>query len=623
MPRHANAASIEVLARLPEAQQPPVAGQSNGMDAPPRALAIWRARPDLKAAFDLDQPKGRQSLAQWYFLEAYREMGLSPDPQYDEAVEANRPCGDLPRFFDIPITWLMRELWARKHARRGPKGGQPYLRRFLNSVARISRRRASLKTRRGQARLLAWYFTEGLADARLLSFLTADQAQFLRSGDPNYGEVPRILTWIWENDRTLADRFSSPADGEFLSWVANEGSEIWPILAHPAVAIARRRARPAAPSLELPFGVNLIGHARGRSGISEDVRMAARALHSAGVPYIVHDLGTARNLPIEDDSVAHVISNDLPYAINLFCVTAMDTVAAIASAESKFRNGRYSIGFWPWELPEWPPLWAHAYDFVDELWASSRFTFDAHRGSTSKPLRHMPMAITTDESAGLIRPSLGIPEDAFLFSFAFDGLSSFSRKNPEACLAAFRCAFPLGDEPVALMVKGLRVEELPEWQDLRLAAEADARIILMVESLPRGALLDLHRMTDCFVSLHRAEGFGRNIAECMSLGKPVIVTEYSGNMDFTVPNAAALVPAGFRDLVVGEYPFGERQYWADPDVEAAAKLMRRMVVDAAWRRRLAATGKKRVDSLYSVNVVGVAYSKALDEIWNSMKVRTQ
>ena len=46
---------------------------------------------------------------------------------------------------------------------------------------------------------------------------------------------------------------------------------------------------------------------------------------------------------------------------------------------------------------------------------------------------------------------------------------------------------------------------------------------------------------DCYVSLHRSEGFGLTPAEAMYLGKPVIATAYGGVMEFMTPENAYLV----------------------------------------------------------------------------------
>ena len=48
---------------------------------------------------------------------------------------------------------------------------------------------------------------------------------------------------------------------------------------------------------------------------------------------------------------------------------------------------------------------------------------------------------------------------------------------------------------------------------------------------------------DCFVSLHRAEGFGLTMAETMGMGKAVVATDYSGNLTFM---DADQQPAGAR-----------------------------------------------------------------------------
>jgi glycosyltransferase involved in cell wall biosynthesis len=120
--------------------------------------------------------------------------------------------------------------------------------------------------------------------------------------------------------------------------------------------------------------------------------------------------------------------------------------------------------------------------------------------------------------------------------------------------------------------------------------------------------MDLHRACDCFVSLHRAEGFGRGIAEAMMLGKPTIVTGYSGNMDFTTPGTSALVDHRLRPLGSDEYPFGAGQSWAEPDVSHAAWCMRRMVSDRQWREALAGNGQTLVRATYSPQPVGAMYA---------------
>src|SRR5206468_76075 len=89
----------------------------------------------------------------------------------------------------------------------------------------------------------------------------------------------------------------------------------------------------------------------------------------------------------------------------------------------------------------------------------------------------------------------------------------------------------------------------------------------------------LMNVADCYVSLHRSEGFGLTIVEAMSLGKPVIATGYSGNMDFMTP--ANSYPVKYKlipiDKPYGPYTGGE---WADPDLDHAAELM-----DRAYKNR--------------------------------------
>ena len=114
------------------------------------------------------------------------------------------------------------------------------------------------------------------------------------------------------------------------------------------------------------------------------------------------------------------------------------------------------------------------------------------------------------------------------------------------------------------------------WEKLKTLAASDARIHVVERTLPRPELLALYRSCDCFVSLHRAEGFGRGIAEALQLGLHVITTGYSGNVDFCAPPHADLVRYGLAKVRRGQYPYGEGQVWANVDVAHAAELMRNL-----------------------------------------------
>jgi glycosyltransferase involved in cell wall biosynthesis len=132
---------------------------------------------------------------------------------------------------------------------------------------------------------------------------------------------------------------------------------------------------------------------------------------------------------------------------------------------------------------------------------------------------------------------------------------------------------------------------------------------LIEDTLPREVLLDLYRACDAYVSLHRCEGFGRGIAEAMLLGKPVIATAYSGNLDFCTPDTALLVPATTRKVRPGDYPEAQGMDWAEPDVEAAAEAMRRCAL-AGWQPE--GTAVQRVADTYSAQQVGHNYRQRLE-----------
>lgn len=216
--------------------------------------------------------------------------------------------------------------------------------------------------------------------------------------------------------------------------------------------------------------------------------------------------------------------------------------------------------------------------------------------------------------SGRPRPSraeLGLPEGETIFFFMFNFLSHARRKNPEAVIEAFCAAFPSGEEKVRLLIKTQGGGEAPEeWR--RLADLClDSRIDLRDARIDRAEVIALIEAADAFVSLHRAEGFGRGPAEAMWLGKPVILTGYSGTNDFADRDTAFVI--GHRMVPVSEedYPGTAGQSWAEPDIHEAALAMRLVHAHPDQARAIGARGKNRVQALYHPLVAGRAMCAAL------------
>ena len=162
------------------------------------------------------------------------------------------------------------------------------------------------------------------------------------------------------------------------------------------------------------------------------------------------------------------------------------------------------------------------------------------------------------------------------FFFSFDFNSRPQRKNPAAIVRAFELAFGGQNDDVGLIFKISGADERfpQEAGELEAAARRDPRITILRGTWKKSEVLTLLASIDCYVSLHRSEGFGVGLAEAMALGKPVIATDFSGNIDFLTAETGYPVPYQMRAVGRGEYPHHEGNSWAEPDVKVAAEMMR-------------------------------------------------
>jgi hypothetical protein len=380
---------------------------------------------------------------------------------------------------------------------------------------------------------------------------------------------------------------------------------------------AERRALRAGWAASPPAspGVNLLGYARGQFGVAESLRGCARALERSNYPFEIFNLDVGTASRQQDYSMDLHFSDALHFAVNAFFLNADQMPVARSVLGKPAFSGRHNIGYWLWELEKFPHDWHGSFRLVDEVWAPTAFVCEAIGAATNKPVLRMPMTVEPKAPVGMDRAYFGLPHGAFVFLFSYDFNGFASRKNPEGVIAAFRQAFGGGDEDVRLLLKSSNGGRFPDrLAAIRQSIADDPRIELRDGFLSRGEMSGLQNAADCFVSLHRSEGFGLGLAECMYFGKPVIATGYSGNLDFMNAGNSLLVDYGLMPLRNGDYPYWQGQRWAEPDVAHAARLMRQIHGDRDFARRIGAAAAISIRRNHSRAVTAAAVVARLRSI---------
>jgi len=526
-----------------------------------------------------------------------------PHPQRMDRARFNEPHSGLPDPAGLPISHVMYEVWRSRQSLResfnlhSNEGREAYIRWYLSAAAAdfglgdgyVAPIRERFKPKSKRARL------------RLRTSIGAAALRIFIWGK-GHGVLARLYARIPFAWRLTIRQHLHAAAG-------------MPMAPLPFDAARQRAARTSRAAPPVSPGVNLIGYARGEFGIGENVRSYARSMEVSSHPFVIINLDVGAVSRQQDRSMERHFSDALRYGNNVFFINADQLqVARHALGRTAFAD-HHNIGYWFWELEKFPRAWRHAFDLIDEVWVPTEFVRLAVAGCTPKPVLRMPMAIECNVPPGMDRVHFGLHPDAFVFLFSFDFNGFVTRKNPAATIAAFRQAFGDGREDVRLLLKTTNGSRFPEkLAALQRSVADDPRIEVRDGFLSRDEMFGLQNTMDCYVSLHRSEGFGLGMAECMYLGKPVIATAYSGNLDFMDRDNSLLVDYKMIPLRDGDYPCWQGQQWADADVTHAARLMRRVFDDREFGRDLGAAAAASIRKTHSRSACGAAAVARLGEL---------
>ncbi|MBZ0316418.1 MAG: glycosyltransferase family 4 protein [Anaerolineae bacterium] len=359
--------------------------------------------------------------------------------------------------------------------------------------------------------------------------------------------------------------------------------------------------------LEIKEGTNIVGFIRSETGIGQIARNLMKSLEAVNFPIAA--------LPVEaydparkEDFTADQYHQGTPYTVNVFQVNADMTFPVRDVLPQHVYERHYNIGYWAWELDHFPDDWQHCFDVYNEIWVFSGFVQRAIAKSAPVPVVLMPVSFPIELPKVISRAKFGLPEDAFLALFVFNADSIIERKNPWATIRAFAEAFTPEErkEKARLVIKVNRIGNFPA-EAARLREElSQVNGILLEDYLSREDTYALIKTCDVYISLHRSEGYGMTLAEAMTMGRPVIGTAYSGNMDFMNINTSYLIPYDLVTITENYHPYRAGNVWAEPDIHAAARALREVYEHpeiAAEKGRAAAEYMRR---FHNPQVVGEA-----------------
>jgi glycosyltransferase involved in cell wall biosynthesis len=425
------------------------------------------------------------------------------------------------------------------------------------------------------------------------------------------------VAWCWAFGREemgIPDRFMPPAPGEATAEEPQTAFEAPPAASEdPSVS-----AVPATENGSTP-AVRVSGYLSHTLGLGAAARGYVQALQAAGVPVStvsvpLHHL----ELPVEleDGYGRHgfedALHDDVRHGFEIVAVNADELPDFVGRLGEDYFHGP-RIGIWGWETNSIPARWRRAFELVQEIWVYSRFMAENIGAVAPVPTIALPPPVQAPTEPA-VPMRLGVPEDGFMFLFVFDYLSTIQRKNPVGLIEAFKRAFAPGEGP-RLLLKTINAPLRPlSEEEVLWAAHGRPDIHVIDRSLSGEQLNGLMAACDCYVSLHRSEGFGLTLAEAMAIGKPAIGTGYSGNLDFMNAENSYLVDYELGRVGPDCEIYPAEGEWAEPSVEHAAELMRRVVERPEEAAATGAQAREDIARELSPQATGATMRRRLEEL---------
>lgn len=376
-------------------------------------------------------------------------------------------------------------------------------------------------------------------------------------------------------------------------------------------AQAEKEPIPKDINFESGYGINVIGYLYDMHSLGVVMRAFVDDLMASGIPFSLYVLesGSAKIPESEHEKYKSFVTNEINYPVNLFVVNA-DQVENVYNMNPDLFRGKYNIANWWWEFENGFDAYKQMSRYVDKVIVCTKHA----QNGISNTIKDIPVEIFRypyrsyqDSLIDVkdVRKKYKLNQKDYLFFFNFDYNSSYDRKNPEAILYAFADALPT-QKDAKLVVKTSNLSkhksEHAKFIEIATKLKIKDRIVVIDEFLSKQDMMSLINACEAYISLHHAEGLGLGMMEAMNLGKPVIATEYSGNIDFMNDENSLLVPAKVVSAKIDFPHYKNVTVWGEPDIKKASEYIKKLYKNHDFGYKIGQKAKEYINQTFSLMV---------------------
>ncbi|MHB1975286.1 MAG: glycosyltransferase [Acidimicrobiales bacterium] len=363
-------------------------------------------------------------------------------------------------------------------------------------------------------------------------------------------------------------------------------------------------------------------------GGGEDERAWAHAARAEAAAHARRDRALVERAERQLDRADIAVAGRGPHIVDLYVTDDRGAQRAGSLARVRRARGHRVVAVLSPGLVPFTTDYRLLLELAEQVWVPGEHGAEVAAMSTTVPVAIVPWPAGLPDAAV---PDAAVPDAAgdpagggeprpCGFLAYVDASSGISYANPFAVVDAFRAAFPHAQRGVTarLVLAFGGVGSRPEAAE-RLAEDvARVRGTFVADPSP-GELRALMAASDVYVSLHRSEPFGLQIADAMAQGKVVVVAGWSSLDGHTSGRDSCRVgysvcdvadADAYLDAGTGASP-GSGYLWIEPDVDGAARWMQRLAADPARRQRMGAAARATAAAHLSSRSVGRAGRTAL------------